>query len=99
MVQALGEAARDVSTAVQKEEKMENQVTLQEVLELASLLSSRDKLRLIERIAPQIEHDLEAAQPKQRKSLRGLWKGLDISEEDIEQARREMWNSFPRENI
>ena len=78
---------------------MESQVTLQEVLDLASLLPSRDKLRLIERIAPQIEHDLEAAQPKQRKSLRGLWKGLDVSEDDIAEARREMWDSFPRNDI
>jgi hypothetical protein len=78
---------------------MESQVTLQEVLDLASLLPSRDKLRLIERIAPQIENELAAVQPKQRKSLRGLWKGLDISEDDIAQARREMWNSFPRQDF
>ena len=78
---------------------MERQVTLQEVLDLASLLPSRDKIRLIERIAPQIERELEAAHPGERKSLRGLWKGLDISEEDIAQARREMWDSFPREDI
>ena len=56
-------------------------------------------MRLIERIAPQIERELEAIQPVQRKSLRGLWKGLDISEDDIAQARREMWASFPREDI
>ena len=32
-------------------------------------------------------------------SLRGLWKGhaADITEEDIAQARREMWGNFPRE--
>jgi len=34
-----------------------------------------------------------------RRSLRGLWKDLDIrlSEDDIAQARREMWGNFPRE--
>jgi hypothetical protein len=68
-----------------------NQVTLQEVLALASLPPSGDKVRLIGRIAPQIEHDLETAQSKQRKSLRGLWKGLDISNQDIAQVRRKMW--------
>jgi hypothetical protein len=78
---------------------MQNQVTLQEVLDLASLLPSRDKVRLIERIAPQIEQELEAAHSGQRRSLRGLWKGLDISEDDIAQARREMWDSFPREDF
>jgi len=75
---------------------MDKQVTLQEVLDLASLLPSRDKVRLIERIAPQIERELKAIQPVQRKSLRGLWKGLDISEEDIAQARQEMWGTPAR---
>lgn len=38
--------------------------------------------------------------PKQpRRSLKGLWADLDIhiSEEDIAEARREMWGNFPRE--
>jgi len=74
-------------------------VTQQGVLDPASLLPSRDKLRLIERIASQIEHELEAAQSRQRKALRGLWKGLDISEEGIARARRELWASVPREDI
>lgn len=78
---------------------MEKRVTLQEVLDLASLLPPLDKIRLIERIAPQIERELKAAQPAPRKSLRGLWHGLDISEEDISEVRREMWNNFPRDDI
>ena len=34
-----------------------------------------------------------------RRSLRGLWKDLniEITEEDIAQARREMWGNFPRD--
>ena len=34
-----------------------------------------------------------------RRSLRGLWKDLnvDITKEDIAEARREMWGNFPRE--
>ncbi|NJR63682.1 MAG: DUF2281 domain-containing protein [Cyanobacteria bacterium CRU_2_1] len=33
------------------------------------------------------------------RSLKGLWADLDIhiSEEDIAEARREMWGNFPRE--
>ncbi|MFZ3329686.1 MAG: DUF2281 domain-containing protein [Candidatus Acidiferrales bacterium] len=36
---------------------------------------------------------------KPLRSLRGLWKGLDIhiTEEDIAEARREMWGDFPRD--
>lgn len=55
--------------------------------------------RLIERLAPRIAHELKAAQPTPRKSLRGLWKGLDITDEDIAEIRREMWGNFPRNDI
>jgi hypothetical protein len=34
-----------------------------------------------------------------RKSLRGLWKGFDITGEDIDEARREMWGNFPRADV
>jgi hypothetical protein len=36
---------------------------------------------------------------KPRVSLRGLWADLNIkiSEEDIAEARREMWGNFPRD--
>lgn len=35
------------------------------------------------------------------KSVKGLWADLkvDITEEDIAQARKEMWGNFPREDI
>lgn len=34
-----------------------------------------------------------------RRSLEGLWAdlGVEITEEDIAQARREMWGNFPRD--
>jgi hypothetical protein len=36
-----------------------------------------------------------------RRSLKGIWAGLgySVSEEDIAEARREMWGNFPREDI
>ena len=36
---------------------------------------------------------------KPRRSLEGMWKGVDISAEDIDEARREMWGNFPREDF
>jgi hypothetical protein len=78
---------------------MENAVTLEEALALVRQLSPVDKARLIERIAPDIERELKTARPTPRRSLRGLWRGLDITAEDIAQARREMWGNFPREDI
>lgn len=41
---------------------MENSITLNEVLALAERLSPIDKVRLIERVAPQIERDLQPDQ-------------------------------------
>ena len=62
---------------------MENIITLTEVKNLARQLPLQDKVRLIEWIAPQIERDLRKVQPISRKSLRGLWRDLDLSEADI----------------
>ncbi|HET89636.1 MAG TPA: hypothetical protein ENN99_02705 [Chloroflexi bacterium] len=78
---------------------MENSITLEEALAFVRQLSPVDKARLIERIAPDIERELASVRPVPRKSLRGLWKKIDITAEDIDQARREMWGSFPREGI
>lgn len=46
-----------------------------------------------------LEQKTPAKQP--RRSLMGVFAdlGIDISEEDIAEARREMWGNFPREDI
>lgn len=41
----------------------------------------------------------EARSPHPRKSLRGLLSGFDVSPEDIDEARRELWSSFPRPDV
>lgn len=42
---------------------------------------------------------LGSRQRRPLKSLEGLWEGqgVDISEEDIAEIRREMWAKFPRD--
>ena len=77
---------------------MDNAVTFEEVLQSAKRLSLVDKVRLIEQIAPQIEREITATRPTPRQSFRGMWKGVDITERDIEEVRQEMWGNFPREN-
>ncbi len=59
-------------------------------------LSPRDKLRLIEHIAPEIERDLTPVTPEPRKSLWGLWADLGPapSAEEIDEARREAWGNL-----
>ncbi len=78
---------------------MEQAISLEEVLNLAKQLSPVDKVRLFEKLAPEIERDLQLTYAKPRKSLRGLWKGLSITDEDISEIRQEMWANFPRSDI
>ena len=53
----------------------------------------KEVLAFVESLAP-VEGTKEPL-----RSLEGLWADLDIdiTEEDIAQARREMWGSFPRD--
>lgn len=34
-----------------------------------------------------------------RPQLRGLWAGTHVTEEDITDARQEMWGNFPRDDM
>ena len=76
-------------------------VTLDEVLELAQQLSTVDKIRLIEQVAPQIERELTAEPPTPKRSLLGTVADLGPapSAQDIDEARREAWANFPRDDI
>ena len=74
-------------------------VTLGEVLELAKQLSLVDKVNLIAQVTPEIRRELIVPKPKSRKSLRGLWRGANITDQDIVEVRQEMWANFPRESV
>lgn len=43
----------------------------------------------------------EIEAPKPLRSLYGLWQdaGLNLSAEEIDEARHEMWRNFPREDL
>jgi hypothetical protein len=75
--------------------------TLEQVVSLARQLPPVEKIRLIERMVPEIERDMLGQRPLKRKSLLGLCADLGPapSAEDIDEIRREMWAGFPRENI
>lgn len=71
---------------------------LEQVLSLALKLSPLDKAHLVERVAATLRSDLKAhKQPK--RSLYGIFADVHVSDEDIDEARREMWGNFPREDI
>ncbi len=78
---------------------MPDRVTLEQVLNLAKQLSPIDKIRLIEQVTPQLKRELVASQSTPRKSLRGMWRGLEITDDDIAQVRQQMWKNFPRKDI
>ena len=77
--------------------------SFEEVLSLARQLPPRQKLRLIEAIVPDLAAPLAEAEERAKplRSLYGLWKdlGVDLSAEDIDAARRDMWGAFPREDV
>ena len=65
-------------------------MTLDEIVELTKQLSLLDKVRLIEEIAPQIERELEAAQPAPRKA--GLHTGAIWTSDDFDEPLpNEFW--------
>lgn len=75
---------------------MNNAMSLEDILNLTNQLSLPDKVRLLEQIAPQITRELVTAELTPRKSLLGIWRGLDTIEAELAEARREMWTNFPR---
>ena len=76
-------------------------MTLQEVLTLAKQLTPIDKVRLIQQLTPDLEQELSRQKPQSRKSLLGLCADLGEapSAEEINSARSELWNNFPREDF
>jgi len=76
-------------------------VTLEQVVSLARRLPLVEKIRLIERMAPEIERDMLGQRSAKRKSLLGLCADLgpSPSAEEIDEMRHEMWGGFPREGI
>lgn len=79
------------------------EVTYDQVLDLARHLPPSDQAQLISQLAATIKYSLEAQETSKtpQQSLRGLLADLGPapSAEEIDEARREMWGSFPREDI
>ena len=80
-------------------EAMNTPITVDDLAILAEQLSTIDKVRLIERLAPQIAQDLQSGRLKPRKSLRGLWRGASLDADEIDQIRHEVWRNFPRDDF
>jgi hypothetical protein len=71
-------------------------LTIEELIESAEHLSAREKARLAEHLIASLARDLNDTPPTPRRSLRGLWADLGPAptDEEIEEARREMWGGI-----
>ena len=68
---------------------------LAEILNTTRSLSVEEKIQLIRGMTDQVEHDLKGIKKAQNRSLRGIWKGLNITDKEIRENRKEMWGNFP----
>jgi hypothetical protein len=77
----------------------ERPIELRRILELTQGLTLLDKVRLVERMMPEIERELASAAKTPKRSLLGICADLGPapSAETIDEASREMWRNFPRE--
>jgi hypothetical protein len=69
--------------------------SFEEVASLVDHLSAGEKIRLVEHIMGTLKDALPDEQPEPLRSLYGLWSDLNVnvSAEDIDEARRKMWKS------
>jgi hypothetical protein len=62
-------------------------------------LPARERLKLLVEEIAEVEREIPEAPKKPKKSLKGILKGVSISAEEIDEARREMWGGFPRDDF
>ncbi len=77
----------------------QNTSELEQLLAAARTLSPLDRVWLVEQVMETLKDDLTSAEKKPKRSVYGAWAGISTSAEDIDEARREMWGNFPREDI
>lgn len=71
---------------------------VESIIERVENLSAERQRELLD-FAEYLEYKEKSNGKQPRKSLEGMWKGVDISAEDIDEARREMWGNFPRDDF
>jgi hypothetical protein len=75
--------------------------TYEEVVSMIERLSDEDQVRVIEHTSGLLRHKLMRLEGHSTPSLYGSFADVipPLSAEDIDEARREMWANFPREDI
>lgn len=72
-------------------------MSFEQVLTLSATLSPLEKVQLIEHVMHSLKNDIQSNQP--RELLYGIWQDTSISPQDIDEARKELWRPFPREDV
>jgi hypothetical protein len=74
------------------------QAVLENLRELP-IIKQQEVLDFVRFLKQQMSIEPEPTSQTVRKSYKGLWAdlGIDITDEDIAEARQEMWGNFPRE--
>lgn len=63
-------------------------------------LSRLEQIELIEQLTSMFKQEIAEDQPKKsRRSMAGIWEGVSVSPEDIDEVRHDMMKNFPREDI
>jgi hypothetical protein len=75
--------------------------TIEKAIAILKELSPRERLKVLEQMLPVTKQEIAEEQPRPKKSLRGIVAHLGPapSAEDIDEARREAWANFPRDDI
>jgi hypothetical protein len=76
--------------------KTKSPMSTTELLGQVKQLPPREQLQLVEKIIAGLGEQLPATltQPKPLRSLLGIWQGFTLTDEDIAEARHEMWGNF-----
>ena len=83
------------------------ETSFEQVLQMAQRLPITEQIRLIARLAPMAEQAIPMMQaedipkPALRRTARGILAGMGPAPtaEEIDEARREMWGNFPRDDF
>ena len=67
----------------------ESTLHFEEIAALAGKLSPQQKILLIEKVMASLKQDLSSVEKKPRQPLYGLWSDVNVSAEEIDEARRD----------
>lgn len=78
-----------------------SETALEHVKQMAAQLSHTERARLVEWIETTLDEQPNESSERSSRSLYGLWADLGPvpTDADIDEARRDMWGTFPREDI